>query len=44
MRKQPMKFPPQAVIGCFPTIFYVIGGVLLVGAAIILVARRKASE
>lgn len=30
--------------GIGTTIFYVIGGVLLVGAAIILVARRKASE
>ncbi len=30
--------------GIGTTIFYVIGGILLVGAAIILVARRKASE
>ena len=30
--------------GIGTTLFYVIGGILLVGAAIILVARRKASE
>ncbi len=36
------ELPSTGGIGT--TIFYVIGGVLLVGAAIILVARRKASE
>ncbi len=44
MRKQPMRFPPLAVIGCFPTLIYIVGGLLLVGAAVILVARRKASN
>lgn len=36
------ELPSTGGIGT--TIFYVIGGILLVGAAIILVARRKASE
>ncbi|QTE68161.1 LPXTG cell wall anchor domain-containing protein [Clostridiales bacterium] len=39
-----MRFPPPAVIGRFPTIFYIVGGILLVGAAIVLVARRKANN
>ena len=34
MRNQPMRFPPPAVIGWFPTIFYVVGGLLLIGAAL----------
>lgn len=36
------ELPSTGGIGT--TLFYVIGGILLVGAAIILVARRKASE
>ena len=36
------ELPSTGGIGT--TIFYVVGGILLVGAAIVLVARRKAND
>ncbi len=42
VNNQGTELPSTGGIGT--TIFYVIGGILLIGAAIILVARRKASE